>query len=381
MDIIVKYIDELLEKSTPEAPMWNIEKIKQGLKSKWNYIDGCMIKAVLQMYAISKDEKYLKFADDFIDYRVFEDGTIDGYNVGEKNIDNVNAGKTLFELYDLTGKEKYRKAIDLVYSQIEIMPRCKSGNFWHKDIYPNQVWLDGMYMGQPFYLEYETRFNNRKNYDDIFSQFKFVIENMRNPLNGLYFHAMDTSREAFWCDKVTGLSQLSWLRAIGWYSMALLDSLEIVDNSDHKFDAEVKMLQDAFVDLINSMIKYQDESGMWYQVVNFGGMDKNYLETSGSSIMAYALLKGVRLGFLSESYRAYGEKAFHGICDNYLSTDENGNLHLGGICLVAGLGGANRRPGTYDYYMSEPVVKDDAKGVGPFLLAYTEMRRAGLIEA
>lgn len=375
MDIIVKYIDELLEKSTPEAPMWNIEKIKQGLKSKWNYIDGCMIKAVLQMYAISKDEKYLKFADDFIDYRVFEDGTIDGYNVGEKNIDNVNAGKTLFELYDLTGKEKYRKAIDLVYSQIEIMPRCKSGNFWHKDIYPNQVWLDGMYMGQPFYLEYETRFNNRKNYDDIFSQFKFVIENMRNPLNGLYFHAMDTSREAFWCDKVTGLSQLSWLRAIGWYSMALLDSLEIVDNSDHKFDAEVKMLQDAFVDLINSMIKYQDESGMWYQVVNFGGMDKNYLETSGSSIMAYALLKGVRLGFLLESYRAYGEKAFHGICDNYLSTDENGNLHLGGICLVAGLGGANRRPGTYDYYMSEPVVKDDAKGVGPFLLAYTEMLR------
>lgn len=375
MDIIVKYIDELLEKSTPEAPMWNIEKIKQGLKSKWNYIDGCMIKAVLQMYAISKDEKYLKFADDFIDYRVFEDGTIDGYNVGEKNIDNVNAGKTLFELYDLTGKEKYRKAIDLVYSQIEIMPRCKSGNFWHKDIYPNQVWLDGMYMGQPFYLEYETRFNNRKNYDDIFSQFKFVIENMRNPLNGLYFHAMDTSREAFWCDKVTGLSQLSWLRAIGWYSMALLDSLEIVDNSDHKFDAEVKMLQDAFVDLINSMIKYQDESGMWYQVVNFGGMDKNYLETSGSSIMAYALLKGVRLGFLPESYRAYGEKAFHGICDQYLSTDENGNLHLDGICLVAGLGGANRRPGTYDYYMSEPVVKDDAKGVGPFLLAYTEMLR------
>lgn len=375
MDIIVKYIDELLEKSTPEAPMWNIEKIKQGLKSKWNYIDGCMIKAVLQMYAISKDEKYLKFADDFIDYRVFEDGTIDGYNVGEKNIDNVNAGKTLFELYDLTGKEKYRKAIDLVYSQIEIMPRCKSGNFWHKDIYPNQVWLDGMYMGQPFYLEYETRFNNRKNYDDIFSQFKFVIENMRNPLNGLYFHAMDTSREAFWCDKVTGLSQLSWLRAIGWYSMALLDSLEIVDNSDHKFDAEVKMLQDAFVDLINSMIKYQDESGMWYQIVNYGGMDKNYLETSGSSIMAYGILKGIRLGFLSDDYAQYAKKAIDGICERYLKTNEDGSLSLGGICLVAGLGGNGRRPGTYDYYMSEPVVEDDAKGVGPFLLAYTELLR------
>ena len=371
MDIIVKYIDELLEKSTPEAPMWNIEKIKQGLKSKWNYIDGCMIKAVLQMYAISKDEKYLKFADDFIDYRVFEDGTIDGYNVGEKNIDNVNAGKTLFELYDLTGKEKYRKAIDLVYSQIEIMPRCKSGNFWHKDIYPNQVWLDGMYMGQPFYLEYETRFNNRKNYDDIFSQFKFVIENMKNPLNGLYYHAIDTSKQMFWCDKVTGLSQNIWLRAIGWYSMALLDTIDKAD-PDCK---DTQLLKDTFTDLMEAMLKYQDESGMWYQVVNYGKLEPNYLETSGSSIMAYALLKGVRLGYLPESYREYGVKAFNGVCDKYLSEDENGEMHLGGICLVAGLGGKQMRSGTFDYYMSEPVVKDDAKGVGPFLLAYTEMLR------
>ena len=374
MDIILKYIDELLEKSTPEAPMWNIEKLKQGLKSKWNYIDGCMIKAVLEMYAISKDEKYLKFADDFIDYRVREDGTIDGYDIEEKNIDNVNAGKTLFELYDITGKEKYKKAIDLVYSQIAIMPRCESGNFWHKDIYPNQVWLDGMYMGQPFYMEYETRFNDRKNYDDIFSQFKFVIENLRNPMNGLYYHAIDTSKQMFWCDKVTGLSQNCWLRAIGWYSMALLDTLDKVDNSDHKYDAECKMLQDAYVDLMNSMIKYQDESGMWYQIVNFGGMDKNYLETSGSSIMAYSLLKGVRLGFLPESYRQYGEKAIDGICKRYLKT-KDGEMSLGGICLVAGLGGAANRSGTYDYYMSEPVVEDDAKGVGPFLLAYTELLR------
>ena len=317
MDIIVKYIDELLEKSTPEAPMWNIEKIRQGLKSNWNYIDGVMIKAVLQMYDVTKDEKYLKFADNFIDYRVHEDGTIDGYSIGEKNIDNVNAGKTLFELYDLTGKEKYKKAVDLVYSQIEIMPRCQNEarSFWHKDIYPNQVWLDGMYMGQPFYLEYETRYNDRKNYSDIFGQFKFVIENMRNPINGLYFHAMDTSREAFWCDKVTGLSQHSWLRAIGWYTMALIDTLDQVDNKDHKYDAECKMLEDAFVELMDSMLKYQDESGMWYQVVNYGGMEKNYLETSGSSIMAYALLKAVRLGYLSDDYAQYAKKAIDGICE------------------------------------------------------------------
>lgn len=374
MDVIVKYIDEILERSTPEAPIWNIEKIKQGLKSKWNYIDGCMIKAVLEMYAISKDEKYLKFADEFIDFRVREDGTIDGYDINEKNIDNVNAGKTLFELYDITGKEKYRKAIDLIYSQIAIMPRCESGNFWHKDIYPNQVWLDGMYMGQPFYMEYETRFNDKKNYDDIFNQFKFVIENLRNPLNGLYFHAIDTTKEAFWCDKVTGLSQHSWLRAIGWYSMSLLDTIDKVDKSDDKYKEQCKMLEDAYVDLMKSMIKYQDESGMWYQVVNYGGMDRNYLETSGSSIMAYSLLKGVRLGFLPEEYRSYGEKAIEGICDRYLKTTE-GEMSLGGICLVAGLGGSGNRPGTYDYYMSEPIVENDAKGVGPFLLAYTELLR------
>lgn len=376
MDRIEKYIEELMEKSTPDRPIWNIEKILQGVKSKWNYIDGCMIKAILEMYAITKDEKYFKFADAFIDYKVNEDGTIDGYDVNELNIDNVNAGKTLFELYDLTGKEKYRKAIDLVYSQIENMPRTREGNFWHKNIYPNQVWLDGLYMCQPFYMEYETRFNDRKNYDDIFNQFAQVVKHMRDSETGLYYHAYDSSREMFWCDKVTGLSQNFWLRALGWYSMALLDTLDKTDVSgSEEYRKAYGEMKKTFVDLMDAMLRYQDESGMWYQVVNVGGMEKNYLETSGSAIMAYALLKGVRLGFLPESYRENGQRAFRGICDKYLSTDEEGNLHLDGICLVAGLGGKERRAGTFDYYMSEPVVKDDAKGVGPFLLAYTEMLR------
>ncbi|MCD7812511.1 MAG: glycoside hydrolase family 88 protein [Lachnospiraceae bacterium] len=378
MDRIEKYIDELLAKSTPDQPAWNIEKILQGLKSNWNYIDGCMIKAVLEMYAITGNQKYFAFADAFIDAKVREDGTIDGYSVEELNIDNVNAGKTLFELYDLTGKEKYRRAIDLVYSQIGQMPRTKEGSFWHKNIYPNQVWLDGLYMCQPFYMEYETRFDEKKKYDDIFRQFFTVQENMRDPKTGLYYHAWDSSRQMFWCDRVTGLSQNFWLRALGWFSMALLDTLDKTDASAAP-EAYGRM-KEMFLDLMDALLKYQDESGMWYQVVNFGGMEKNYLETSGSSILAYALLKGVRLGFLPESYREYGEKAFHGVCENYLSEDEHGSLHLGGICLVAGLGGKGNRPGTYDYYMSEPVVKDDAKGVGPFLLAYTEMRRAGKID-
>ena len=373
LTLLGDYVDYLIANSSAEAPMWNIEKVRSGKPNKWNYIDGCMITACLSLYKTTGDEKYLSFSRDFIDFFVQEDGSIKTYDPKEYNLDNVNQGKNLFTLYDIFGDEKYRRAIDTIRSQLLTQPRTKEGNFWHKDIYPDQVWLDGLYMCQPFYMEYETRFHDKKNYDDIFQQFFNVEKNMRDPKTGLYYHAYDSSRAMFWCDKVTGLSQNFWLRALGWFSMALLDTLDKADAS--AAGESYEKLKQIFVELMDAMLKYQDESGMWYQVVNFGGMDKNYLETSGSSIMAYALLKGVRLGFLSESYRAYGEKAFHGICDNYLSTDENGNLHLGGICLVAGLGGANRRPGTYDYYMSEPVVKDDAKGVGPFLLAYTEMLR------
>lgn len=372
MDIIEKYMNELLDKSTPEYPMWNIEKLKAGQKSDWNYIDGCMIKAVLEMYAITKQRKYFEFADAFIDYRVREDGIIDGYDPEKYNIDDVNAGKTLFELYELTGKEKYHKAIDLIYKQIENQPRTKEGNFWHKKIYPNQIWLDGLYMAQPFYMEYETRFNQKKNYRDIFEQFFHVYNLMRDQETGLYYHAYDSSREMFWCDKETGLSKNFWLRALGWYTMALLDTLDKCEPTG--YEKEYEKLKQIFIELIDSMLQYQDDSGMWYQVVNMGGRERNYLETSGSSIMAYGIFKGVRLGFLPESYREYAKKAMDGICSRYLSLEE-GKMSLGGICLVAGLGGKDMRDGTYEYYMSEPIVQDDAKGVGPFLLAYTEMLR------
>ena len=371
--LIEKYIDELIEKSSMDAPAWNIEKARSGEKSGWNYIDGCMILAILETYKTTNDKKYLDFADAFIDYRVKEDGTITGYSVEKYNIDDVNAGKTLFELYDITGKEKYKKAIDLIYTQIQNQPRTAENNFWHKKIYPNQVWLDGLYMGQPFYMEYETKFNNKKNYKDIFGQFFNVVKHMRDPETGLYYHAYDSAKEMFWCDKETGLSENFWIRALGWYSMALLDTLYKADSS---YGEDYNKLKEIFVDLMDSMLKFQDESGMWYQVVNMGGREKNYLETSGSSIMAYCILKGVRLGFLPESYRQYGEKAFEGVCDKYLVTEE-GKMSLGGICLVAGLGPDDnlRRDGSYEYYMSEPIVSDDAKGVGPFLLAYTELRR------
>ena len=369
MEILDRYINELLDKSTPQAPVWNIEKIRQGKKSTWNYIDGCMIKAILELYLITKEEKYLNFADSFIDYFVQEDGSIQSYDPKEYNIDNVNAGKTLFDLYKLTGKEKYRKAIDTIYSQVKNQPRTASGNFWHKKIYPNQVWLDGMYMGQPFYMQYEVEYNNCENCMDSYHQFLNVYKNLRDPKTGLYYHAFDESREMYWCDKVTGLSQNFWLRALGWYAMALIDTMAVMPPS---MEAEKAHLNEIYKDLIDSMLKYQDESGMWYQVVDKGGVEPNYLETSGTAIYAYAIMKSVRLGYLPQEYFQYGEKAFYGVCDRYLS-EENGELQLGGICLVAGLGGPARRDGTFAYYMSEPIVKNDAKGVAPLVLAYIEI--------
>ncbi|MBQ3670058.1 MAG: glycoside hydrolase family 88 protein [Treponema sp.] len=376
--VIDQYIDELMTKSTAEIPVWNIEKARTGEKSGWDYIDGCMVMALLEMYDTSKDEKFLKFSDYYEDYRVSDDGSIDGYDKDEWNIDNINGGKNLLTLYTITKKEKYKKALENLYDQVIRQPRTKEGNFWHKLIYPNQVWLDGLYMGQPFYMEYEVMFNNSKNIDDIYHQFFNVEKIMKDVTTGLYYHCYDSSKSMFWANPDTGLSKHFWLRSLGWFSMAMLDTL---NKASDRGSENWNHLRDMFINLQDSMLRFQDKSGMWYQVPNFPDRvdakgRKNYLETSGSAIFAYSLLKGVRTGILADArYKEAGLKAFNGICDTYLNTD-SGRLSLGGICLVAGLGPEKnkRRDGTFEYYMDEPIVQDDAKGVGPFILAYNEVR-------
>lgn len=365
-DLIERYFEELLENSSPEAPAWNIEMIQLGKKPHWNYIDGIMMLAILAFYEFTRNQDYLNFAIRFMDYYVNEDGSINTFDANEKNLDSINQAKVLFKLMDYTQNKKYRRAIDTIYYQIQIQPRTASGNFWHKNIYPNQVWLDGLYMAQPFYLEYEKRFQNKQNYQDIFKQFSNVLANMKDDQTGLYYHAFDESRKMFWCDKPTGLSQHFWLRALGWFLMALLDVLELLDKEDTEFQTLIKGM---YLTLIESLLKYQDDSGLWFQVVDHGHLDKNYLESSGSSIIAYALYKGIYLCLLPHSYVEFADKAFHGICEMYLA-EKSGRMSLGGICLMAGLGGEAMRDGSFDYYMSEMIVENDAKGVAPFLLAY-----------
>ena len=370
-ELLNKYIERLMNDSTPDLPIWNIESIKSGKAPAWNYIDGCMMTSLLNLYRITGNKKYLDFVNNFVDYYVFEDGSIRGFKKETYNIDNINEGRILFDLYNYTKIEKYRLAIDTLYSQLKDHPRTKEGNFFHKAIYDNQIWLDGLYMAQPFYTLYAMNYNPSL-VDDIISQFSNVFEIMYDKSKHLYYHGYDSSRKAFWCDKETGLSKNFWLRSIGWYTVALIDVYDFL-----KDDPRKTKIKNIFTITIDGVLEYLNKDKyMFYQVVDKGHLNGNYLETSGSAMIAYAILKGARLNILSEDKKEIGLKIFQGICDEYLS-EENGELNLKGICLVAGLGPENntRRDGTFEYYISEPVVSNDAKGVGPLIMAYTEVLR------
>ena len=364
------FIDHLVETSTPEKTAWNMEKIREGKAASWNYIDGCMLTALMAMGRITGQERYFAFVERCIDHFVGEDGSIRTFNPEAYNLDDINEGRVLFELYERTGKPQYKLAADRLAKQLEEHPRTGEGNFWHKAIYPNQVWLDGIYMAQPFRALYAKHFGG--DYSDIVGQITMVHDRMRDPEKGLYYHGYDASRAAFWADPVSGCSKNFWLRSLGWFAVALADLLDILPEGQDR-----DQLAAIFTDLMTSMDRYADaETGLYWQVPDQGGREGNYLETSGSAMMAYAMLKGARLGVLPKAYAAKGQKTFDGIAGKYLTFTEDG-IGLGGICLVAGLGPENnrRRDGSYEYYISEPVVENDAKGVAPFVLAYTEIKQ------
>ena len=365
------YVLRLIEESTPERTAWNLEKIREGKKVEWNYIDGCMLTALMEMTSITGDERYAAFAEKVIDHFVQEDGNILTLKPEKANLDDINEGRVLFELYKKTGTQKYRLAADRLMEQVKAQPRTWEGNFWHKAIYPDQVWLDGIYMAQPFYALYVKNFGDG-DFSDIVKQIKTVYLRMRSKEKGLYFHGYDASKKAFWADPETGCSQNFWLRSLGWFAVALADLADILPKGESRDE-----LTGIFKELMEHMIEYADpETGLYWQVPDQQGREGNYLETSGSAMMAYAMLKGARLGILPERFAEQGEKTFNGIIDRYLTFTDTG-LNLGGICLVAGLGPENnrRRDGSYAYYISEPVVENDAKGVAPFVLAYTEIKR------
>lgn len=345
-----------------------IKNFKSAKVNKWCYEDGCVLLGAIKMYQATGKDLYKKFVFDVVDQYVNEDGTMNFYDNKKYHIDNIYAGNALFFAYDETGNEKYRKAIELQMEQLRNHPRTASGNFFHKDIYPNQVWLDGINMGLVFYMNYETRFGGKEHYQDIMNQLRNVRKNAYNEEKGLYYHAYDESKQMAWADKETGCSPNFWLRAMGWYMVALIDMIEGTDQAIYENYDELKRL---FKEALKGLLQYQDkDSKLFYQVIDRADVEGNYLETSGSLMIAYAMLKACRMKvILSEKYEKTAREILDSVIDNKL-VEENGKLALTDMCLVAGL--SDTRDGSVEYYLSEERGSDDHKGVGALMMAYAE---------
>ena len=364
----------LYENSSPEHPLWHVKPKNH----RWDYVDGCMIKGAMELYSVTKDRFYFDVVKKFVDHYVEPDGNISGYDLEEYNIDHINGGKVLFELYNETGDARYKNAIELLMKQLKGHPRTNEGNFWHKQIYPNQVWLDGLYMAQPFYARHDIEFGGKQNISDIMQQFQNVYRLMRDKSTGLFYHGYDESREIFWANKETGLSPHFWSRAMGWYAMALADTAEALMESGN----ESKILGEHLHSLCDALNKQLSPDKMLYQVTDMGSSPGNYTETSGSLSLAYSMMKGARLGIVPKSYFEKGKDIFESVVQNKLII-QDGKPVLKDTVLVSGLGGMpgmgdyKLRDGSYEYYISEPKADNDGKGVAILFYALSEVLRNG----
>jgi unsaturated rhamnogalacturonyl hydrolase len=341
-----------------------------GYPSKWTYDHGLVLKGIERVYAATNDKQYLDFIQRNLDHFVSDDGSIRTYKLDDYNIDNILPGRNLLFLYKTTGNEKYRKAAALLREQLKTQPRTSEGGFWHKKIYPSQMWLDGLYMGEPFYAEYAATFDEPAAFDDIAKQFILMERHSRDDKTGLLYHGWDESKQQRWANRTTGRSPNFWGRALGWYAMALVDTLDYFPQK-HPQRAELLAILNR---LARAVAKYQEaRSGLWYQVLDKGDAKGNYLESSAACMFVYALAKGVRNGYLPASFMKVANDGYRGIQKEFVKYDANGQFNLAGTVSVAGLGGNPYRDGSYEYYLSEKVVTNDPKGVGAFLLMATEI--------
>ena len=356
----VRMVDSEMKRN-PES--WMLDFSTQP---KWNYCQGLVLQSILQVWKKTGNSKYFAYAQSYADTMLLDNGEkIQTYKSQEYNLDHINPGKILFTLYDQTKDEKYKNAIELLREQLKSQPRTDAGGFWHKKIYPHQMWLDGIYMASPFLAEYAARFNEPALFDDVALQITTIAAKTLDPKTGLYYHGWDESKQERWSNPQTGQSPNFWSRSMGWYVMAIVDVLDFFPENHPKRSEIIRILQQ----LIQSLEKVQDPAtGMWYQVTDKIGEKGNYLESTGSIMFIYAMIKGAQKGYLSKDYEQKAQNLYTNFLRTFVKEEPDGTLSITNCCSVSGLGGKVYRDGSYQYYISEPVRDNDPKATGPFIM-------------
>jgi unsaturated rhamnogalacturonyl hydrolase len=351
-------------KRFPQA--WQLD---HGSRLYFGYSQGLGCLAMLKVWKQTGDKKYLDYVVQWADSLINEKGEIYLYEVASYNIDYLNSGKVLFDVYKETRNEKYRLAMDRLVNQMKLHPRTFEGAFWHKLVYQHQVWLDGIYMGSPFLAQYAATFNKPELTNDVINQFLVCARHTYDPKTGLYYHAWDESHNQKWANKQTGQSPNFWGRSMGWWFMALVDVLDYIPADHPDRDKLISIIKG----LAETLPKYQDKTGLWYQVLDQGNKQGNYLEASVSSMFMYSFAKAVNKGYIDKKYKSIAEKAYQGLMQNLIVKNSDGTLTLTKCCAVAGLGGNPYRDGSFEYYVNERIRDNDAKATGPFIMGCQEL--------
>jgi unsaturated rhamnogalacturonyl hydrolase len=362
------YAEKMAERA---MSLWKDSFIVDPSKpAKWTYDEGVVLKGMQGLWYNTGDGKYFHYIKQCMDLFVDNDGNIRTYKSEDFNLDNINNGRILLLLYKVTGEKKYWNAATKLREQLKEQPRNADGGFWHKKIYPDQMWLDGLYMAEPFYAEYALLSHDDAAFNDIAKQFILMEQHSRDPKTGLLYHAWDASKKEKWANKTTGLSSNFWGRAMGWYGMALVDVLDHFPADNPQRKTLIRILNR----FANAIVKVQDaKTGLWWDILNRPNYKNNYPEASASSMFVYTLAKGVRKGYLPNTFLGNAKKGFDGITKTFITTTSDGHLNFEGTVSVSGLGGKPYRDGSFEYYMSEKVVQNDPKGLGAFLQAANEM--------
>lgn len=346
-------------------------------KPKWSYTNGLVLIAAARVYEQTNNQKIYDYIYAYADEMIDSAGTIKTYKLSNQNLDMIKSGNVLLYLYSKTKEERFLKAMETLNSQMETQPKTSDGGYWHKKVYPYQMWLDGLYMAEPFHTKYAIDFiededKSQKIFDDVILQFDLIQKHSREKESGLLYHGWDESKEQKWANKETGNSQHFWSRGMGWYGMAMVDVLDFLPENYPGRERIITYLNQ-YAEAIAAV--QDEETGLWWQVLDQGNREGNYLEATGTAMFTYTFAKGVRKGYLDKKYFAVAENGYQGLLDNLISVEDNGVVNLNKCCGVAGLGGNPYRDGSFEYYVNEIIRSNDPKGTGPFIMASLELNK------